>query len=448
MDSEQLLGVADQILGWANDDEQVEVVVVHGRDSEVRAYGGEIESLTTAESQGVGIRVIKDSRQGFAYAGTLDPDVLGETLRDARDNATFGTPDEFLALTEPDGVEIPQLDLVDPEVTTFPTERKIEMAIELEKMVLAGDPRVVGVEVAEYADAYNTGAVASTTGIRSVGSETSSYVVAYSLTSDGEDTQAGFGYSVGKGPGAIDLDKAAADAVDRGTRLLGATKPNTEKLTIVFDPYVTAQFLSIIAGTLTGDVVLKGRSLFADRMGETVGSPLITLVDDATNPEAFSATEADGEGLATRRTGLIEAGVLQSFLHNSYTARKAKAVSTGSAVRGYSSTPSVGAMALALTPGTKSQAELIADIPNGLLVQGVSGLHSGVNAISGDFSTGAEGLMIRNGELAEPVREFTIASTLQRMLLDVVAVGGDVERLPMSAAGLSLVVSDVTMSGA
>ena len=125
MDSEQLLGVADQILGWANDDEQVEVVVVHGRDSEVRAYGGEIESLTTAESQGVGIRVIKDSRQGFAYAGTLDPDVLGETLRDARDNATFGTPDEFLALTEPDGVEIPKLDLVDPEVTTFPTERKI-----------------------------------------------------------------------------------------------------------------------------------------------------------------------------------------------------------------------------------------------------------------------------------------------------------------------------------
>ena len=121
--------------------------------------------------------------------------------------------------------------------------------------------------------------------------------------------------------------------------------------------------------------------------------------------------------------------------------------STGSAVRGYSSVPGVGARALFLEPGTKSQAELIAEIDNGVLIQGVAGIHSGVNPVSGDFSTGAEGLRIRNGELGEPLREITIASTLQKMLGDVAAIGNDVDWLPMSAAGVSVVIDDVTMSG-
>ena len=145
---------------------------------------------------------------------------------------------------------------------------------------------------------------------------------------------------------------------------------------------------------------------------------------------------------------LIEDGQLNTFVHNAYTARRMQAASTGSAVRGYSSVPSVGARALYLEPGTKSQQELISEIDNGVLIQGVAGIHSGVNPVSGDFSTGAEGLRIRNGELGEPLREITIASTLQKMLGDIQAVGNDVDWLPMSAAGVSLVIGDVTMSGA
>ena len=164
---------------------------------------------------------------------------------------------------------------------------------------------------------------------------------------------------------------------------------------------------------------------------------------------AFTASAVDGEGLATRKIPLIVDGELQSFLHNAYSGRRAGAPSTGSAVRGgFKSGPGVGAHALALTPGDRSPEELIAQIDNGFLVQGVAGLHSGVNPVSGDFSTGAEGLRIRSGELAEPIREVTIASTLQRLLQDIVAIGDDLEWLPMSAAGVSLVVADVTMSGA
>jgi PmbA protein len=164
---------------------------------------------------------------------------------------------------------------------------------------------------------------------------------------------------------------------------------------------------------------------------------------------AFSATPLDGEGLATRRTTLIAGGVLQGFVQSSYSGRRSGTASTGNATRGgFKSTPGCGCLALSLTPGTRSQPEVVADVDDGVLVQMVQGLHSGVNPVSGDFSTGASGLLISGGALGAPVREFTIGSTIQRMLQDIAEVGADVEWLPMSAAGVSLVIRDVTMSGA
>lgn len=446
--TEELLSIADRIVGWSRDGEQVEAVVVHDRETEVRVYKGEVESFTAAESHGVGIRVISNNRQGIAHAGTLDIDVLEETLAEARDNAEFGSPDPFFGMVEPDGVPIPELDLYDPAVGAFPTRDKIDLAVELERSVLDADARIVGVESAEYVDSVASAALVSSSGIRHSGHESGCYLAVYSLAAEGSDTQTGFGFSVSRSPESLDFQRAAADSVDRATRLLGAKKPKSDRLTMVFDPFVTAQLLGVVGGTLSAEVVLKGRSLFADRLGEQVGAACLTLIDDPTDIEAFTATDTDGEGLASRRNVLIDDGKLDHFLHNSYTGRRMDTSSTASAVRGYSSTPSVGAHALSLKPGSRLQSELIASVGDGVLIQGVSGLHSGVNAVSGDFSVGAEGLRIRGGELAEPIREATIASTLQRMLLDVSEVGADLERLPMSASGVSLVVSDIMLSGA
>jgi len=445
---DDLYALGDRVVALAKPGEQIEAVVVNETDTEVRVFEGDVESFTSATSQGIGIRVINDQRQGFAWAGSLDPAVVESTLSEARDNATFGSIDTGLALTEPDGVEQAELDLYDERVNQFATDRKIELALELEAITRDRDPRVMLVESVDFADSVSEGVVVSTKGIRVGGRDSGSYVTATVIAGGGDDTQVGFGYSVNRDPGQLDLEYASKMAVERSTRLLGAVKPPTERLTVVLDPMVTSQFLGIIASTLSGEAVLKGRSLFADRLGETVAAPTITLVDDPTNPKAFTATEADGEGLATRRNVLIDGGSLNKFVHNSYTGRRLNTASTGNAVRGFSSTPGVGTMALSLVPGKRAQAELIASIDNGVLIQGVSGLHSGVNPVSGDFSTGADGLRIRNGELAEPLREFTIGSTLQRMLLDVIEVGGDIEWLPSSAAGLSLVVADITLSGA
>jgi PmbA protein len=444
-----LLELATRVAGWARSGEEVEAYVARGRDMEIEVFSGEVESLSSAESAGIGIRVVSGSRQGFAYAGSLDDDVVAETLAEARDNAGFSGSDEWVGLARPDGVAAATLDLWRDDLAAFPTPDKVARALELERVVRAADPRIRQVQSAGWGDSAFESAVVTSTGITATSRRTVCYLSASAAATDGGETQTGGGYSVGRSPADLDLEKAASDAVSRATRLLGATKPRSAHLTVVLEPRITATLLGILAGTLNGDAVLKGRSLFADRLGQTVSSALLTLIDDPTDPDAYGATAYDAEGLATRRNSLIENGVLQRFLYNSYSARRAGTTSTGSAVRaGFKSGPATGARALMVAPGRDSPEAIYRLIGDGLLVQSVSGLHSGVNPISGDFSVGAEGLLIRNGELAGPVREITVASTLQRMLQGIVAVGSDLERLPSSAAGVTLALADMAMGGA
>ena len=445
----ELLELAARVAGWARDGEQVEACVSRRSDTDVVVYDGEIESLSSATSEGVGIRVVSSGRQGFAYAGSLDPSVVEETLAEARDNAAFGSPDEHLGLASPDGVPAPDLDLWREDLVSFPAQAKVDLALDLERRVKAADARIRSVESSKYGDGAAEAAVVTSTGITASFRRTGCHISAYALAGDGDETQTGGGYSVGRSPGDLDVDEAAADAVERSTRLLGARKPPSARLTVVLDKRITTTLLSLLAGTLSGEAVLKGRSLFANRMGEQVAAESVTLVDDPTDPEAYGAAAYDGEGLACRRNVLVRDGVLEGFVYNTYAGRRAGVASTGSAVRGgFKSAPGVGCRALSLAPGEGGRADILARVGEGLFVQAITGVHSGVNPVSGDFSVGAQGLLFRGGELAEPVREITIASTIQRMLRDLVAVGDDLEWLPGPAAGVTVAIAGMSMSGA
>ena len=444
----ELLAIADRVIDQARPGEQIEVSVSRGGHTDIRVYQGEVEHFVSAQDQGISVRVIKDGRTGSSYAGTLDESAIAEVLAEARENAELGSVDEWAGLAEPDGVAVVPQQLWDDALERFPTEKKIDIAKKLEQLALAADSRV-RIDDSNYSDGYGETAFATTNGIRAADRANSCYASISTLADDNGETQTGWAYSVGKNPNEFDLEKAGREAADRATRLLGAVKPQSKKTTVVLDPFVTAQFLSIIGSTLNGEAVVKGRSLFANRIGEQVAHPSFMLIDDPTDSRAYTAAELDGEGLATRRNVLMENGVLKKFVHSSYSARRAGTQSTGNAIRsGVGGTPGVGCLALQVVPGNKTQEQLVAGVSDGVLVQSVQGLHSGVNAVSGDFSTGASGLMIRNGITAEPVREFTIASTLQRMLLDIVEIGGDIEWLPMRATGVSLVISEVMLSGA
>jgi PmbA protein len=452
--SGDLLELATSVVAQARPGEGLEVYVTRGTDNEVRAYDGGVESLTSADSSGVGIRVLVDgegdrgSQVGFAWAGSLDPAVLEATLADARDNARFATPDPDVVLAEPDGVDAVELDLWDEGVGATPMEKKVALALELERATRHADPRIRQVSSADYADSRVEVALVSTTGISSYRRRTNAFLSVDAIVGEGADTQTGTGFSVGRGPSDLVPDEAMDDAVLRSTRMLGAQKAHSTHCTVVFDQRVASTLLGVVASALSGEALVKGRSFFAGRVSEPVAAPTVTLVDDPTDARAYGAATHDGEGLACRRNVLIADGVLRTFVFDTVSARRAGTASTGSAMRGgFAGTPSAGCRALVLTPGANDLDAILRSVGQGLYVQSVTGIHSGVNPVSGDFSVGAEGLLIQDGALGQPVREVTVASTLQRMLQSVVEIGSDLRWLPGVAAGQTLAIAEMALSG-
>ena len=448
MSTNDLLSIARKIVEQAGPSEEIEVACSKSRSTSIKAYDGDVESLTTAENLAIGIRVLVDGREGFASAGSINPDVVEAALVDARDNARFAEVDPDGGIARPDGVDAVDVDLWRDGVDATPIDDKIAIALDVERRVRTFDPRITGVRTVRYGDSVGAFALASTTGIEATTVGTSSSVAAQALAADGDRTQISYAYDGGREPADLDLDYVVERTASRVLDLIGAQKPKTTRLSLVLDPQAAATVIGLIAGTLSGLRVIRGRSPFADRRGETIASPLLTFGDDATDPDSLGADSHDGEGLACRPVPLVENGVLSGFFHDSYTGRRSGDGSTGSAVRGTRGLPSPGLHALHVAAGQGSLDELIAGTDAGLLVYTLDGLHSGVNAVSGDFSVGASGRMIRNGELAEPVSECTIASTLQRLLLDVSRVGGDVTHLPSGTSTPPLVIDNVTLSGA
>jgi PmbA protein len=444
----ELGDLARRVVTMADGGEHLEAYVARSSSTTVRVYEGEVESLTSGLSEGVGIRVVRDGRQGFASAGVLDDDAVLDTLAQARANATFAEEDPWVGLAQPDGRSIVDLGVGDVSaVRDHPERAKIDIALDVESRARSADPRIQSVRTTIWNDGWGEVAIASTTGIDVHSTGASCSVSISPIARDGDETQIGFAGDGARRPQDLDLDRVVAEAVERATGMLGATKPQSERLTVVLDRPVVAAVLGIVAGMLAGDQVVKGRSPFAERLGEQIASPLLTLLDDPTDVRSLGADEHDGEGLATRPVVLVEDGVLRGFLHHSYSARRQGTVSTASAVRGYGSTPMAGAQALQLRPGDLSQAEVVAEVGDGFFVETVSGLHSGVNGVSGDFSVGVTGRRIRGGALGQPHREATVASTLQRMLLDVAHVGGDLEWRPSGSGAVTLAIADVSLSG-
>lgn len=442
--------LARGVVGQAVDGEAVEVFVARSRTTSARVYEGEVESLTSGDAQGIGIRVVVGGREGFASAGTFDGDAVHATLAEARSNAEFAEVDEWAGLAEPDGVPFPDLIVDDGSAVRALDERtKIEIALDVEARTRAADPRITSVRTTTWTDGWGEVAIASTSGLDVESSGGSCSIAVSPLAVQGDETQIGYAADAARDPQLLDLERVVADAVERATAMLGATKPASERVTVVLDRPVAAAFLAVVVAMLSGDRVVKGRSPFAGRIGDLIAAPVLSLVDDPTDPRSLGADRHDGEGLATRVNPLVVDGRLDRFLHNSYTARRTATASTGSAVRGYGSPPGVGAQALRVTPGPADldQDALLARVGDGFFVRAVSGLHSGVNAVSGDFSVGASGHRISGGACGEPLREATIGSTVQRMLLDVSIVGGDVEWLPSGTGAVSLVIDDIALSG-
>jgi PmbA protein len=441
--------LARRALDAARKGEAVEAYASWGRETDVKVYNGEVESLVSAESRGVGVRLIVDGRLGYAYAADPDESEIEDVVEQARTNAALATPDEGNVLPDPRPIE-PLEGIFLPDILSASPEQKVELALAAERACRAADPRIKGVESAQYGEGIGRVALASSKGIEATSERGDCWAAAVALASDGDETQTGFGLNIARRPADLGVEDAGREAAERAVRLLGATKPATSHMPVMLDPFAAASFLGVVVAGLSAESVLKGRSLFAGKVGERIASEVLRLHDDGRDLMGPGAEPFDGEGVPTQRTPLIEAGILRGFLHNSYTAARMNASSTGNAGRaGFKSTPGVSTTNLVVSPGSDAPEALAAGAGRVLLVQDLIGVHSGANPISGDFSVGVNGVVLDGGKIAGGVREATIASTIIDILLNVSAVASDLRYLPFggSIGTPSILIGEMTVAG-
>ena len=291
------------------------------------------------------------------------------------------------------------------------------------------------VEQVVYADTDGAQALASSRGFAGSYDASAAWAYASAFAGEGSDLMTGLGLGMGRGPEALDPEAIGGEAAARAAQLAGARQPASRRCPVVLDTLVAASFLGFIGGMLSADAVQRGRSLFAGREGDEIATPVLRLADDGTLPGGLASGPFDGEGSRRRRVPLIDDGRLLTFLFDCRTARRAGRDTTASAERSsYRSPPSVGTSNLVVEPGEASLDELVRRAGDGLYVTDVAGLHSGVNPVSGTFSVGATGRLIEGGELAEPVREITIASDLVSMLRSIDAVGSEARWVPFGGS--------------
>jgi PmbA protein len=412
-----------------------------------RARGGEIEALTSADSRGLGVRVVVEGRLGYAYAADPDPDEARDLVRRAHEAATFAQFDQGNALPDIERAE-PLGGLFREAQLALSTDEKVRVALDLERAALEANREVRKVESVSYGDAVSRVAIASTRGGPVEYSRTDCWAAVSALAERDGETQTGFSFRLERELADLRWEEAASEAAERAARLLGATKPASARVPVVLDPVAATSFLGVLSGGLSAESVQKGRSPLAALVDQTVASDIVTLVDDGRLLEGPGAAPFDDEGVPTGRTVLIDRGVLRGFLHNTRTAVRVEARSTANAGRGgYRTPPGVSPTNLFLEPGQASLEDLLRRAEGGVYVQEVSGLHSGANPVSGEFSVGAVGLRIQDGSLGEPLREMTVASTLLDVLKGVQAVGSDLRFLGGSLASPTLMIGEMTVGG-
>jgi PmbA protein len=442
--------VAQAMKAGASDSE---AAAREGDEFSVNVRMGQVETLKESGSRGLGVRVFLGKRS----ASTSTSDLTAEGIRQLVDGAMalvkVTEEDAFSGLPETAefGALSSDLHLYDEDVYSLPGPERIEWARRAEAAALEADARITNSDGGSFDAATGRKALANSRGF--VGGYRSSYagVSAAPLAQDanGAMQRDGWWSSARR---LADLDSPEAigkEAARRALRRLGARRVPTQRVPIVFAPEVARSLIGSIFEAASGDSIWRGASFLAGKLGEQIAAPCLTIIDDntmllPTGMGGFGTSPFDGEGLPSRRTVVVEAGVLRNYLLNTYTARKLGMESTHNASRGLAGAPGIGCGNLYLEPGTLTAEQIIADVPAGLYVTALIGF--GVNVVTGDYSRGATGLWIENGVLTHAVEEVTIAGNLAEMLRNVTAIGNDLE-FRGSVASPTLRIDGMTIAG-
>lgn len=424
-----------------------EAVAVETTDFSVEVRLGEVEKLQEAASRGVGLRVLYEGRQASCSTSDVSADGIEALIAGAVEMARRTSVDEAAVLPAREELarEFADLGLFDSAVAELSPERKIEMARQAEAAARGFDSRIVNSEGGSCSTTIGKITLVTSGGFAGEYRGTLCGVVTAPIAKDGEQMQVGYWGDGQRLLSAMDSPEAIGqEAARRALRKLGGRKVATREVPIVFESGATEELLSNFFEAVEGGAIFRRSSFLVGQLGEQIASPLVTIVDDGTMPGAVGSKPFDGEGLPTRRTVVVEDGVLKSYLLNSYTARKLSLRSTGNASRGLTGAPGVGISNFFLAPGVYAPDEIIASVKEGFYVTEMIGF--GFNPVTGDYSRGASGWWIEDGKLTFPVEEVTIAGNFKEMLKGVEMVGNDL-RFRGKIAAPAIKVNRMMVSG-
>ncbi len=425
-----------------------EAVAREGDEFSTLVRLGEVEQLKEAGSRALGLRVFFGQRAASTHTSDFSSDGIEQLVKGALALARVTSEDPHAGLPAPQelGALAGDLDLYYDDVHSLPTDARIEYARRAERAAMAGDPRISNSEGGSFDAATGRKVLANSLGF--VGEYQRSYcsVAAVPIAQENGSMQRDYWYAVSRTLSQLESpEDVGRIAAQRTLRRLGARKVKTARVPIVFEPMVARTLLGNLFEAASGDSIYRAASFLVGKLGEQIAGENVTVVDDGTMPGGFGTAPFDGEGVPTRRTLVVERGVLKSYLLNTYTAKKLGLATTGNAARGLAGTPGIGAGNFFMQPGSQSPQEIIAAIPEGLYVTELMGF--GVNMVTGDYSRGAGGLWISGGELVFPVEEITIAGNLKDMLRNITAIGSDLE-FRGSVACPTIRIDGMTVAGA
>ncbi|OGW13568.1 MAG: hypothetical protein A3G93_10405 [Nitrospinae bacterium RIFCSPLOWO2_12_FULL_45_22] len=431
---------------------EIELIYLQDRGLKIRVFEGKVDTFKVARSCGLGIRLIKEGRCGLAYTEKLDPASLQNTLKLAIANSQINPIDLCHQIMNYGHDSFPEMDLVDNRIDKRVVEDKIGLALAMEQMARDYDPRIINIPFSTYFEGWREIKLLNSKGFCGA-YQKSGWGAAIEVMAK-KDHEIKSPYKYGYATRLEDLapQDLASKAAEEAVRRLGATEPESGNYKVIFLNEVARELLATFAGAFSAKNVLKGLSLLADKLGQVIAAPEVSLIDNPLLDNGFASRPFDDEGLVSRATEIISAGVLKSFFHNSYTACKAGVNSTGHASR-----PSIKAglevapSNLYLKPGPASLPDLMGLAHNGILLVELDGLHSGANPVSGDFSLGAQGYFFEQGEVRYPLHNFTVAGNFFHLLKNIIGLGNDLEFSPPMAGSAigspSILVSSLSISG-
>lgn len=440
----ELPDLVASVLDHAMSDEEVEAYAVHRVSTTIQAgTDATIRHVERAETRGLGVRVIRDGRLGYASTSDLDSAAVRLTVERARTNATASDVDEAQQLPAPQASNVVE-GLLHPSLGCTSLADKITVVEELSRRVVSLDRRVSALDTAEYHDEDKGVAVASTRGVQMVQQAGYIELWADALGEDEHGRSSDYAYQFARAPADCDLESLARTAVERTLRLLGPVSPYRPGLPVILDSAVVADLLVAVGKGLSGGPVSSRRTPFADKKGATVAARCVSLADDGRSLTSSAAATYDDEGVPRHRTQLIDDGVLVGEMHSTVTARATGSGggSTGNARRAtYKSVPRAAPTCLLLEPTVRG-GQLMSGFDEAVYIQQLAGAGVGINAVTGRVDVGGVAWLFRDGQVAGRLDVLPIASDLLSILAAVLAVGDDAQPAPFSPAIASTVLCD------